>query len=196
MSYGALERFLAPTRHRSRAAVGVGSAVPLMVEIPVERSCTHFLVTDTRGRIIPTRATKDGMVRVGMSTAPIGEETSILEQVVQDLPTRFSTWEKAVNYLATQGHQARSIVMSEADYASAFEEGVLPVSLDEAKSSMSMRGYVSVTNDVQLLLASLPKGAGLVAELPAMAGVYLRVGDFLGVLVQTNGVVAVDVMAG
>ena len=56
--------------------------------------------------------------------------------------------------------------------------------LEAARRAMSTQGFVTVVDGMQVLLSSLPEGFALVAGSPSALGIYTRVGDHLGLLLQ------------
>jgi hypothetical protein len=56
--------------------------------------------------------------------------------------------------------------------------------LNSARRAMVFQGYVTMVDGMQLLLSDLAEGLALVAGPPSTVGIYTRVGDHLGLLLQ------------
>ncbi len=182
MGFQVLERMLTPTRRPLRGNARLGFSVPLMVELPLDRPASPYLVTSSDGKFLVGTPGKDGVARVGVTESPLGQEDGILLNLVAALPIRFGTVDEAIVGMNTRGFPVRSIVLGEDEVAA---QGV---PLEEARVRMATQGFVTVVDDVQILLTSALKGCKLVATLPALSGFYLRMGDYLGVLVRADAV--------
>jgi hypothetical protein len=120
----------------------------------------------------------------------LGQEGPLLDRLLSVLPS-VPTHAEAVARVNAQGIPVRSILIAEDDCTAMFEKLNITVTLDDARKNMTAQGYVTMVEDVQILLAPLRAGWGLVSVVPSLAGEYFRTGDYLGVLVKTKGMVAV-----
>jgi len=197
MAFTALERLFATERLRQRAAPQGGFAVPAMHERAATDSDGPFLATNMRAAFLPTRTSREGIVRYGFSLVPVGTDDRLLGELYRtllsfpasDAPPRCTSVQQAIARLHSHGMTPRTLLIP----SSALAEIVPGLSVEVAEESMRTKSEVAVVGDLTILLADLPDGAALVAAAPALVGVYTRVGDYLGVLVQqsTKTVVAV-----
>jgi hypothetical protein len=58
------------------------------------------------------------------------------------------------------------------------------LSEEVAVARMRAQGYVTLYDNMQVLLANLSDGRAFVSAIPSALGVYTRVGDHLGILLQ------------
>ncbi len=190
MPYAALERMLRTERHRQRAAPRGGFSTPGLCSVNVGEDAMPLLATNMRGRFLPTRPSAEGLARFGFSEVPIGQEGPLLSELHRTLTelSRTNGWgnrcsdvAEALTRLQAQGTEPKSLVISEAQLA-----GILgkDSDLEVARRAMATQGYVTMVGGMQLLLSDLPDGSALVAGSPASLGVYMRVGDHLGMLLQ------------
>jgi hypothetical protein len=75
------------------------------------------------------------------------------------------------------GVEPKSLVVSESQMAPLLGD---TVSIEDARRAMGFQGYVSVVSGMQLLLSDLTDMHTLVVGPQSLTGVYMRVGDFLG----------------
>lgn len=190
MPYAALERMLRTERHRQRAAPRGGFSTPGLCAVDVEQDAMPLLATNMRGRFLPTRASTEGQARFGFSEVPVGREGPLLNELHRTLcelsaanqwGNRCSAVAVAVGRLQSHGIEPKSLVISEAQVASILGA---KTDLEVARRAMATQGYVAMVGTMQLLLSDLPDGSAFVAGSPAALGIYMRVGDHLGMLLQ------------
>ena len=190
MPYSALERMLRPERYRQRAASRGGFATPSLCKTSVGADARPLLATNMRSTFLPTRPDVEGLAPFGFSHVPLGQEGSLLIELHRVLwevstrlawPNRCGSVAEAVTKARSQGVDPKTMVLS-----SAMVERLLGPShsIDTARQTMSVQGFVAVVDGMQLLLADLPSNMAFVAAHPASVGIYTRVGDHLGVLLQ------------
>jgi hypothetical protein len=190
MAYGALERILRTERFRQRAAAGGGFSTPGLCFTSVGEDSLPLLATNMRGRFLRTRRNVEGLAPFGFSYCPVGEEGPLLNELHRTLweistqegwSNRCTSIAGAVNYLHALDLEPKSLVVSESQIA-----GLLGPDFDlsAARRTMAVQGFVTVIDGMQLLLSDLPEGSALVAGAPSALGIYTRVGDYLGMLLQ------------
>jgi hypothetical protein len=190
MPFAALERILQTERLRQRAAQRGGFSTPGLCFMAVEPEAAPLLASNMRGKFQLTRRNAEGMAPLGFSECPVGQEGPILNELhrtIWDLSVR-ENWSnrctavaEAVDRLRASGVEPKSLVVSENQVA-----GLLgpDFDFDAARRSMAVQGFVTMVDGMQLLLSDLPDGCALVAGPPAAVGIYMRVGDHLGMLFQ------------
>ncbi len=190
MPYGALERMLRTERLRQRAAAGGGFSTPGMCLSPVADDAMPLLATNMRGNFRETRRDIKGQAPFGFSYCQVGREDPLLSELHRTLfelsaranwPNRCSSVAEAVERLRTSGVEPKSLVVSESQVANFMGPGF---DLNAARSAMGIQGFVTVVDDMQVLLSGLPEGFALVAAAPSILGLYTRVGDHVGILLQ------------
>jgi hypothetical protein len=184
-----LQRILYPERYQQRAAQ-TGFSTPVLQEIRLGEDALPLLASNMRGGFVPTRRSSEGNVRYGFSHCPLEDEPRLFESLFDALVTqsvkgrwgnRAATVSEGLARCRERGLQPRFIVIPDA---------LLPevvgasLSLDDAYKAQRTRGYATVIEDMQVLLADLPSGNALVSISPREVGCYTRVGDHLGILVQ------------
>lgn len=190
MPYAALERMLKTERYRQRAAARGGFSTPGLCFTAVPADCMPLIATNMRGTFLPTRRNADGLAPFGFSYSPLGEEGVLLNElhrVIWDFSVR-ANWRnrctavsEAVDRLRSQGVEPKSLVVSEGQLARVLGADF---NLETARQSMATQGYVTVVDGMQVLLSDLSDGSALVAGPPPALGIYTRVGDHLGLLLQ------------
>lgn len=188
MAFTALERLLATERVRQRAARQGGFSIPALGERAADSTDGPFFVTNMRGTFLPTRPSREGVVRYGFSLVPVGHDDALLVELHRSLSSR-SNWagrctnvQEAIHRLQANGMEPHTIIASPTLLAE-ITPG-LDVSLDAAWARMRAQSEVAVVSGVTVLLADLPARAGFVAAMPALVGSYTRTGDHLGVVIQ------------
>ena len=188
MAFTALERLLATERVRQRAARQGGFSLPALGERAAAPTDGPFFVTNMRGTFLPTRPSREGIVRYGFSPVPVGQDDLLLVELNRVLSSR-PNWsgrctnvQEAIHRLQANGMEPHAIVASPKLLVE-ITPG-LDVSLDDAWAAMRARSEVAVVSGVTVLLANLPERAGFVAAMPALVGSYVRTGDHLGVVLQ------------
>ena len=187
MPYAALERMLVPERFRQRAAPRGGFSTPTLCFMAVEEDSLPILATNARGKFLPTRINSEGCAPLGFSFCPIRQEGPILNDLYRTLERlsiengwgiRCTSIPEAMDRLQALDIEPKSLVVSESQMAALLGT---TVDLETARRAMGFQGYVSVVAGMQLLLSDLDTNQALVVGPPAMTGVYMRSGDYLGV---------------
>lgn len=183
MGYTVLERLLEVERLRKRAAPGGGFSVPVMHERAVDAGVVPMLVTSTRGKLVATRPFAPGFARCGIFPCPRENEPEVFTALRKSLQetsaangwgNRCTSIQAARARLEQSGRRVRSIVLAKADLPG------IGVALEDAEKLMAIQGYVTLHGSTQTLVADLPAGHGLVVS--DAAGLYMRVDDFLGLM--------------
>jgi hypothetical protein len=187
MGYTVLERVLVTERHHQRAS-RVGFSRPFLSERPVSEGDAPFLATNMSGNFLPTRMNSEGVARFGFAEIAPEEENTLLLSLFETL-CRISTgqgWgnrctsvQSGLQYLSASGYEPRSVVLSD----SMFLEVCPSVTVDEAREVQAKQGYAAKVDTFQILLADGLPG-GLILPSPALSGCYVRVANYLGVLLQ------------
>lgn len=190
MPYAPLERMLKTERYRQRAAPRGGFSTPSLCFTAVPPDSMPLLASNMRGTFMPTRRNVEGMAPFGFSPSIVGQEDGLLNELHRVLwelsersgwTNRCSAIPEAVERLRTQGTEPKSLIVSESQVA-----GFMGPDFDlgAARRAMAVQGYVTVVDGMQVLLSALSEGSALVAASPAALGIYTRVGDHLGLLLQ------------
>lgn len=191
MAFSPLARMLLTERHRQRAATMGGFASPAIQERKIEEGAMPLLVTNARGGFVEfPRLTREGCARYGFSLIPVSQEDvllGVLYRAVSELSTRHGWLNRcrgvpeAVDRLRSAGLEPRSLIIP---------ESMLPVVMDPGydltavRRLATLRGFVGVVDGMQVMLSNLPEGAAIVAAGAPHVGIYTRVGDHLGLLLQ------------
>jgi hypothetical protein len=162
-----------------------------MNEIPVEEDVEPLLVTNAARRFVPTiRSKTRGIARYAFSDVPLEDEPALFAELYMSLleaslvngwKNRCSSVVEAVDRLAADDFEPGFLMVSAEkipdicgpDYDSAVVEQL-----------MMTQGYVTVVNGIKVLPAELSPDAAVVTASPEMLGLYTRVGDFLGIMLQ------------
>lgn len=166
----------------TRSVMSSGFATPAMGEINLHDDEPPLLATNMRGTFLMTRV-KDGIGRYGFSPCPVDEEGTLLTELAQKL-WDFSTvheWGircrgvlEAAESMRLAGLEPRTIVVSEQ-----LARGVLG-------QETPPEGLAGTVDRMQVIVTSLPENYALVALAPMMAGVCVRTGENIGVLVRPH----------
>ncbi len=190
MPYAALERILQPERFRQRAARAGGFSTPSLCFTAVEEDASPLLASNMRGTFLPTRRNAEGFAPFGFSYCPPGAEGSLIRELHRVLfslsarerwPNRCNSPGQAVQYLRLSGVEPKSLVISESQLSAIVGN---TFDLEEIRRMMALRGFVAVVDGMQVVLSDLPSGFALVTAAPTRVGVYTRVGDHVGLLMQ------------
>jgi hypothetical protein len=190
MNLSILAYLLVTERHRQRAASGGGFSVPVMSEREVPPEAEPMLVTTARGGFLQTRRNREGMARFGFSVCPLESESTLLGRLYSALGSlsegsnwgnRFSSAPAAIEYMQASPFKPKNLVVSE-DLVSRF--------------STETGELVGNIGDIRVLSAKLPMGGALLFTAPTALGVYVRIGDNLGLQLynvrQTVVVIKID----
>ena len=185
MAFTALERMLVTERVRQRASRAPGFAIPTLTECPLGPSACPLLVTNMKGDFMQTRLSQTGYARYGFSHVPVGTDDVLLCALHRTIVSteganRAGSVLSAFDVLAKFGLVPHTIVVG----PSRVQEVAPDLTVEDAQQAMLAKNEVCRINGTVVLLADLPEGAALVATLPSLVGLYTRVGDYVGVLIQ------------
>ena len=189
MALTALERILTTERLRQRAAKQGGFSVPALLERKADSFDGPFFASTMRGSFLPTRISKEGFVRFGCAPLPVGGEAGLLRVLCSTLratsqqegwANRCTSIEMAVSCMHSFGYEPHHVVVG----PSLLSVVAPDVSLVEAQNRMQAGSKVALFDGIPILLADLPEGQALITSHPNLLGVYTRVGDYVGVLLQ------------
>lgn len=188
MPFSVLSHVLHVERHRqriTRSAMSAGFATPALGEIQLSGSDEPaLLATNMRGTFLPTRKSRDGIVRYGFSTCPVGEEGVLATELARVLweggpeegwGIRCSAVATAIEAFRGKGLEPRTLVVS-----SQLAREVL------GQETPPPEGLAGIVDKMQVLVTGLPENVALVALPPARAGFCVRVGDSMGMLVRPH----------
>ena len=197
MGFTALEGLLTTERLHQKASKHGGFMVPAMHERSSPDTDGPFLVTNMKGRFLPTRTSRSGVVRYGFSLVPVGTDDSLLVELhrsLADFPatleaSRCTSVQEALRRLQQNGLEPRTVVLP----TSSLPEILPGVTADESREAMRAQSHVAVVEGVRVLVAEMLPGTAIVATSPTLVGTYTRVGDYLGVLIRhaSRGILAV-----
>ncbi len=175
MNLSILSHLLVTERYRQRAAPSGGFSVPFMSEREVPPETEPLLVTNARGGFVQTRRSREGLARFGFSAFPLDSEPLILGRLYEAFESasvtagwsnRFDSLPAAIASMSASPAKPKNLVISE-DLVSRF-------STDESG------GLVGNFDGIKVLSAKLPMGGALLFTTPPVLGVYVRIGDHLG----------------
>jgi hypothetical protein len=154
-----------------------------MHEEEVEKDAAPVIVTNSRGLFIQGRISSEGVLRCAFFECPVEEEGLIMAALHRSLielssqpewPVRCNTIQDAVGRLQAAGSEPRSIVLPSTS---------LPSLTGLDPEHVPQQGYVTTVDGVRTFTSDLPEGSALVFGAPLLAGVYTRVGDYVGVAI-------------
>jgi hypothetical protein len=166
----------------NRSPSASGFATPSLGEVQLgsqDEPC--LLASNMRGTFLVTRKV-GSLARYGFSPCTVDEEWTLvgeLARVLWDLSEahewglRCKGVPEAVEALRGSGLEARTLVVP-----SALAQSVLGQA--EAPSD----GLVGTVDRMQVLVTNLPENTALVALAPSRAGICVRVGDHIGMLLR------------
>lgn len=172
------------TRPRlNRHASSVGYATPALGEIHlVNVPEPALLATNMRGTFLLTRKTPEGIARYGFSTCEVADEPVIITELARvlwelsaehDWDIRCRGVPEAVESFRAKGLEARTVVVS-----SQLARAVL------GQDALPPEGLAGTVGRMQVVVTGLPEDVALVALAPENAGVCIRTGDNVGMLVR------------
>lgn len=174
MNFSIFAYLLATERVHPRSSSGAGFSIPAMSERGVADGLDPILVTNARRGFVVTHKNKEGMARFGFSPCTLDEEPLMFRALVEQLLSlsvsrgwvnRFDSVGGAVDFMAGSRFKPKSLVLP---------RGVI------SRFSGSDGVQVGKVHGLQLLSSDLPeKTAILMTDAPAL-GVYVRVGDYVG----------------
>lgn len=186
-----LERLLTTERIPRRAdeSTGAGFAVPAIQERPLDLEAEPLLVTNMRGSLVPTIVSPTrGVARFALDECMPEDEPRLLREVFDRLKrlSEDNGWKnrcfnlaEASGLMKTRGLEPRSVVVS---YSLLEKLGEGELTREEADNLMTVQGYVTLVDGVQILVADFEPGRALVVASPALAGFYSRSDDRVGLM--------------
>lgn len=167
----------------NRSPTAAGYAMPALGEIQLTNVPEpQLLATNMRGTFLLTHKTADGIARYGFSLCPAADEAVLLTELARVLwefseqhgwDIRCTGVSEAVESFRAHGLEARTVVVSSQLARIVLGQDVLPP-----------EGLAGIVGRVQMLVTGLPEEVALVALAPENAGVCVRTGDNVGMLVR------------
>lgn len=191
MNLSILAHLLVTERHRQRAAPAGGFSIPFMSEREVPPETEPLLVTNARGSFTQTRRSRDGLARFGFSPCPLEDEPILLGRLYNALESlsRASNWHNQFNTTAGAIESMRGTSCKPKNL-------VVSESLVSQFTTDESGGLVGSVDGIRVLSANLPLGGALLFTNPSALGVYVRIGDYLGLqfynVRQSVAVIKVD----
>jgi hypothetical protein len=181
MGFTALERLLEVVRARPKAAVNGSFGVPLIHEHALPGHPDPFLVTGATGKFLKTRRV-DGMVRCGMFPCPTADEDALVGRMAEAL-TAAEVFRCTSLQDTPAGFVPKSLLVSSSLVGSA------GVDLEKASEIMGLTGNLGSLKGLQVVLTA--------ADVPPIlfgpqAGVYVRSGNHLGLILSPQQIVQVE----
>jgi hypothetical protein len=164
---------------------------PILNEVDVPEDVHPLLVTNADRRFVTTtRSASRGCARYAFSEVPLEEEgVFVVEMYMSLLEISLSRgWTNRCNSVADAVNRLRNSLIEPAFLI--VPETVLPEicgpDYDPAQTAVLMmrQGHVAVVDNMQVLPSDLPPGSAMVLAEPNTFGMYTRVGDYLGVMIQ------------
>jgi hypothetical protein len=191
MKASTLERFLSTDRVRQQTAVKTraGFARPVLCEQAMKEEEGPFLATNLRGSFLPSRRSLDGMVRFAFTECPVGAEGPLLTElhrvlwdvsVQQGWSNRCTDLQQARLLMGSSGVTPRAFIVGPSVLAEATGKNLSEEDVDKL---MRYQGFVAEVDGVRILASDLPDGKAILAAIPSQVGLYVRSGDYLGVLI-------------
>jgi len=193
-----LGRLFVPERRNMRtpeklqASIRSGvSARPALNELEVPEDVEPLIVTNAARQFVPTRrSVTRGVARYGFSEVPVEEEEQLVIELYMSLLdySLRNRWGNRCNSVTEAVARLRRSELEPALLV--VPESVLPdicgPDFDPtwAAQMMKAQGYVATVDNMQVMTADLPAGAALVSTHPESSGLYTRVGDYLGIMIQ------------
>jgi hypothetical protein len=184
MPFSVISHLLHVERHRqriTRSAMASGFATPALGEIEIGSSEEPLLLaTNMRGTFLQTRKSFGGIARYGFSTCTVADEGVLateLARVLWDLPEthgiRCNAVATAVAAFHSHGLEPRTLVVSSQLARTVLGQDALPP-----------EGLAGAVDKMQVLVTGFPETVAIVALSPRQAGLCVRVGDNIGMLVR------------
>lgn len=162
----------------------VGHSRPVLCEQEVGPDDGPFLATNLRGTFLPTSRSLDGVARFAFTECPVGEEDRLLSElydvlwkasVQQDWSNRCISLGQARERMVSLGLEPRTFIVS--------LSFLKDLSTEDADKLMQFQGYVTEVEGIRILASTLPPGRAILVATPIQAGLYVRSGDYVGLLV-------------
>lgn len=160
-----LAQLLIAERHRPRAGA-VGHSVPLALELDVAgRSLEPLLISTTRGTFLESRVSRAGYARFGFSECPLSAEPVLVREFYRVLVAcgKANEW----RCMAATVEEAIQLMLG---------RGVRPGHLVVGPE------WSSTSIELPVLDGGFSPGSALLVAEPTEAGLYVRVGEHVGIL--------------
>lgn len=174
MSFSVFTYLLVTERVRPRGSSGAGFEIPAMSERGVADGLDPILVTNARRGFVVTRKNREGMARFGFSPCILEEEPLVLSALANQVrelakthgwSNTFDSVGAAIDFMSGSKFKPKNLILP---------RGVIH------RFTNSDGTQVGRVGGLQLLSSDLPsKMAILTTDAPAL-GVYVRVGDYIG----------------
>ena len=183
MSLSVLGQVLSPDRYRQKFARSGRLSIPFMHERVFEQDSNPVLVINSKGSFVVSRPSYEGAFRCAFHECPIEDEGIVLRSLYQTLVElsslhqwniRCTSVQESVGRLRSTGFDPKSIVLS----ANSLPELIgVDIKQTEVRS-----GYLADIDGVRMFTSDLPERTAIIFGSPVMAGVYVRVQDYLGLM--------------
>jgi hypothetical protein len=174
MNFSVFSYLLITERVRPRGSSGAGLAVPALSERGVADGLDPILVTNARRGFVVTQKNNEGLARFGFSPCTLEEEPLVLSALahqVRELARTYG-WSNTFDSVG-------SAVDSMNDSRFKPKNLILPRGVIH-RFTNSDATQVGKVEGLQLLSSDLPSNMALLTTDAPALGVYVRVGDYLG----------------
>lgn len=154
-----LSQLFVTERHRPKAD-DVGFSVPAISEIDVEGEIEPLLASNMRNSFLRTHVSSHGTVRYGYSECPLEQEGALLGVFYRILSREASEDWGTVRTVAEACDRMK-------------RAGLTPAVVVQPEP---------VDDSLPVLTANIPEGCSLVVAKPEQAGIYTRIGEYVGIL--------------
>lgn len=154
MTLSLLSHLFQVERHRLKAS-DVGHSAPVLVEMGADPSVTPLLVSNMRGNFLPSRVSKSGVLRYAFSSCPLEKEDEWFSSLARTVRLNWGSCKTLEEALAKMEAQGRT------------------------PKCVVSSSKVEVPDGCGLVITPEPNFV-LVAQ---DAGLYVRIGEFAGVVV-------------
>lgn len=173
-----LDRFLVTDRIRPRYAKGgIGMARPILLEHSFDNPPSSLLATNLCGDFVPTKLSSSGIARFAFFECTVRGETAVLRRLFKQISTRKRDVESAKKYMSDLGRTPSKLLVP-SDLMDDFQDGY---SDEEIRYLTASGKGVAKVYDLPAIVADI-KSPVVISE-PSSAGIYVRSGDYLGLLI-------------
>jgi hypothetical protein len=179
-----LDRILSTERLRQRTAEVTkdGFARPILCEHTVKPEDAPFLVTNMRGAFLSVRPSKDQVIRFAFTECPFEGEGALLRQLYDTL------WETSVrngwSNRCTTLSQAKVLMESWEMQPQRLVTTLDGLSQEGVSEMMRCRDCLTEVDGLKVLPSDLLLGQSMLTASPVQVGLYVRTGEYLGILVR------------
>ncbi len=159
------------------------------MEMPATVDQAPLLATNMRGEFLLAGISKTrGVANYSFCKCLIQDETLLLNSLYRTLTNYSNSWNtrcvslsEAIQRMAARGSPASKVVLP-LNYLSLVGLGQTAI---EAETLMKRQGFVDTVYGIPVLSINLPGKGGFVLPPTSLAGVYTRVDDCVGLLVNS-----------